>query len=59
MSTKVTVISIIAVLVGYFILVPVLNWEINRRVKYELDYKSQVKETIQEMVKPECLSEKK
>lgn len=59
MSKKGILLALAALVIGYFILIPLLNWEINRRVKYELDYKGQVQDTVKEMVKPECLSDKK
>ena len=40
-----------------YIAYPYFKWKMNRAINYNLDYKSQVQETVKEMVDPACIKQ--
>lgn len=58
MSTQVKIIGLVVIiLLTWFVAVPIAQWKISRWKNYTFDYRSQVEETVRDMVKPECLKE--
>ena len=51
MKFKLYYLTLVLISVGFIILM----WQIGRTLNYNLSYKSMVKHTINELVKPECL----
>jgi hypothetical protein len=54
MSKKIVITGSVLILV-LFLSFPYLKWRWHRWVNYSFDYKTQVEDTVKEMVKKECL----
>jgi hypothetical protein len=53
-KSKIIIGGIVFILLVY-VTAPIWKWRFHRWVNYSFDYKSQVKETVKDLVKKECL----